>query len=326
MAHICEVFIMTNSTISNVAATEVSGTEAAAPAITFTVKADDTVRGTIAKIKNHPAKGLLVAIEGNPMAFLPNGCIAGRNEAEKAARRAELLAAPGTEVTVSVMGEPTIEHTNGKAQGRIKVSEQRAVIAADKAARSAKANERSAAIQAAVDALVPGSIVEGKVTSVASKPSDRNDGSTYAYGVFVAVAPNVSGLLHVKQIEGGHRSLESIVKAGTVTVEILEARIENGVPRVQLSQTSVAAAAASQAFFDQYPEGAKVKGTIVRVGEVAGNLHGRIIELASGDKVFLADDDTFVKSESALARGNSTRVVITAEVVGGLVRVTRKGV
>ncbi|MBU6454555.1 MAG: hypothetical protein KGS72_22490 [Cyanobacteria bacterium REEB67] len=319
---------MTDSTISNVAATissvattSASGTEAAAPAITFTVKADDTVRGTIAKIKNHPAKGLLVAIEGNPMAFMPNGCIAGRNDAEKAARRAELLAAPGTEVTVSVMGEPTIEHNNGKAQGRIKVSEQRAVIAAEKAARAAKASERSAALQAAVDALVPGSVIEGKVTSVASKPSDRNDGSTYAYGVFVAVAPNVNGLLHVKQIEGGHRALESIVAAGTVTVEVLEASIENGVPRVQLSQKSVA----SKAFFDQYPEGAKVKGTVVRVGEVADNLHGRIVELGSGDKVFLADDDTFVKSESALARGNSTRVVITGEIVGGFVRVTRKG-
>ena len=91
-------------------------------------------------------------------------------------------------------------------------------------------------------------------------------------------------------------------------------------PRIELSQKSVA----SKAFFDQYPVGAKVKAKVVRTGEVEGNLHGRILELASGAKVFLADDDANVKNESSIARGQSTRVTVTGDFVGSLVRVTRK--
>ena len=261
---------MTNITSNSVADT--------ANTISFTVKENDIVKAVVAKIKNHPAKGLLVSIDGNPMAFMPNGCIAGRTDADKAARRAELLANPGSEITVAVMSEPSVEMIKGKAEGRIKVSEQRAVIASEKADRAAKASVRTAAMQAAVDALVPGSIVVGTVKGVASKPSDRNDGTTYTFGVFVEVGDNLSGLLHVKQIEGGMRAIESFVKAGKVEVEVLEASIENGVPRIQLSQKSVA----SKAFFDQYPVGAKVKAKVVRTGEVEGNLHGRILELELG--------------------------------------------
>jgi ribosomal protein S1 len=295
-------------------------------AITFTVKADDIVTGTVAKIKQHPDKGVLVVIPGNPMAFMPNGCIAGRTEAEKTARRAFLIANPGTEVSVSVMSEPTVETVKGKPAGRIKVSEQRAVIAAEKAKQAAKAEERNAAIAAAIASLVPGTVVEGIVRGPASKDSDRKDGTKYTYGAFVTVAPGVSGLLHVKQIEGGHRGLDTILAEGKVTVEIVEAKMENGQPRIQLSQKSVAEKASSEAFFDQYPVGAKVKGTVVKTGEQVGNMHGLIIKLPSGDHVFLSGDDTFVRSESSLAKGNSTRVVITDEIVDGIVRVTRKGV
>ncbi|MBS1997203.1 MAG: hypothetical protein JSS86_12875 [Cyanobacteria bacterium SZAS LIN-2] len=297
-------------------------TATAAPAIVFTVKENDIVKGKVAKIKNHPAQGILIAIEGNPMSFLPNGCIAGKNNEEKAARRAELIANPGTEIEVSVMGQPTIETVKGKQVGRIKVSEQRAVIAAEKSARAAKAAERTSALEAAVASLVPGTVVIGTVKGVASKDSDRNPGEKHVYGCFVAIAPNVSGLLHAKEIVGGHRAIDSLVAAGTVEVEILSAKIENGEARIQLSQKSVG----QKAFMDQYPEGAKVKGKIVKTGEVVDGLHGRVIELGSGDKVFLADDDANVKSESALARGNSTRVVITTDTVGGMVRVTRRGV
>jgi len=303
-------------------------------AIVFTVKADDIVTGTVAKIKQHPDKGVLVVIPGNPMAFMPNGCIAGRTEAEKTARRAFLLANPGTEISVSVMSEPTVETVEKQVKGqtvkvqagRIKVSEQRAVIAAEKAKQAAKAEERNAAITAAIASLVPGTVVEGIVRGPASKDSDRKDGTKYTYGAFVTVATGVSGLLHVKQIADGHRGLDTILAEGKVTVEIVEAKMENGQPRIQLSQKSVAEKASSEAFFDQYPVGAKVKGTVVKTGEQVGDMHGLIIKLPSGDHVFLSGDDTFVRSESSLAKGNSTRVVITDEIVDGIVRVTRKGV
>ena len=70
--------------MSNSANNTASSSNTAAE-ITFTVKDGDTVVGTIAKVKNQPAKGLLVVIAGNPMAFMPNGCIAGRTDADKAA-------------------------------------------------------------------------------------------------------------------------------------------------------------------------------------------------------------------------------------------------
>jgi len=303
--------------------TEASTAVATAPvaAISFTVKENDIVTGTVAKIKKHPDQGVLIVIAGNPMSFLPNGCVAGKNNEEKAARRAELIANPGTEVQVSIMGQPTVELVKGKQVGRIKVSEQRAIIAAEKNARASRAAERNAAIEAAVASLEVGSIVTGTVKGVASKDSDRNPGEKHVFGVFVNVAPNVSGLLHVKEIVGGNRAIDALIKAGTVEVEILSASVENGAARVQLSQKSVD----QKAFFDQYPEGSKVKGKIVKTGEVVGDLHGRILELASGARVFLAEDDSNVKSESSLAKGNNTTVTITSEMIGGMVRVTRRG-
>jgi ribosomal protein S1 len=298
---------------------------AAATAVVFTVKADDIVVGNVAKIKRHPDAGILVVIPGNPMAFMPNRCVTGKNEAEKSARRAHLIANPGTEISVSVMGEPTVETVKDKQVGRIKVSEQRAVIAAEQAEFAAKADERKAALEAAIASLVVGSVVEGSVRP-ASKNSDRNDGTKYTYGAFVTVADGVTGLLHVKEIDGGNRGLEAILAAGKVAVEILDVKIENGQPRITLSQKSVGEKAQSEAFFAKCPVGTKVKGKVVKTGEQAGNLHGRIVELESGIRLFLCDDDTCVKSESSLAKGASTRVIITGEFVGGMVRVTRRGV
>jgi predicted RNA-binding protein with RPS1 domain len=315
--------INTMTTENTSTAVSVSPATPAAPAaIVFTVKENDIVTGTVAKIKQHPDKGILVVIAGNPMSFMPNGCVAGKNEAEKAARRAHLIANPGTEISIAVMSPPSVETVKGKQVGRIKVSEQRAVIAAERAQQATKAAERSQAIETAVAALVIGSVVEGTVRGPATKPSDRKDGTTYTYGAFVTVGDGISGLLHVKQIEGGHRALEAILADGKVEVEILDAKVENGQPRVQLSQKS----AGQKAFFADYPVGTKVKGKVVKTGEQADSLHGRVIELARGVNVFLCEDDACVKSESSLAKGNSTRVIITGETAGGMVRVTRRGV
>ncbi len=308
-----------NTTVTN----PVPASPASQAAIVFTVKDGEIVTVKVANIKQHPDKGILVVIAGNPMSFMPNGCVAGKNDAEKAARRAVLIANPGMEFQVAIMGEPTVEaDKSGKMVGRIKVSEQRAVIAAEKAIRDARNAERNAAVEAAVASLVAGTVVKGAVKGVASKDSDREPGTKYVFGIYVGVADDVSGLLHVKEIEGGHRGLEAIVAKGSVEVEILSAEIVDGKPRIQLSQRS----AGQKAIFDQYPVGAKVKGEVVKTGEQVGNLHGRIIRLPSGTNVFLCEDDANVKSESSLARGNSTRVIITGEIVGGMVRVTRRGV
>jgi len=326
-----------NTSINTAAATSTDNTAAAAttdatssapvnaqanaPTVVITVKDGDIVTGSVAKIKKHPDQGVLIVIEGNPMAFLPNGCLAGKNNDEKSARRAELIANPGSEIKAVVMGEPTVELVKGKMVGRVKLNEQRAVVAADKQARAARQAERTAALETAVAALPVGSVVTGKVKGVASKDSDRNPGEKYVYGVFVQVADGVTGLLHLKEIAGGRRALEAIAASSEVEVEIISAKMENGEARVQLSQKSVG----QKAFFDQYPVGSKVKGKVVKTGEVEGDLHGRVIELASGDKVFLADDDANVKSESSLARGNNTTVTITDTMAGALVRVTRRG-
>jgi len=297
-------------------------TPAAPAAIVFTVKANQLVKATVAKVKNHPEKGVLVVIDGNPMAFMPNGCVAGRNDAEKAANRKQLVANPGTEIEVVVMSEPTVEEVKGKQVGRIKVSQQRAVIQREKEKQAERQAERQAAVEAAVATLVEGSVVEGKVRGPASKDSDRNPGEKYVYGVFVEVAPNVSGLLHSKEIIGGSRGIDKIIAAGTVSVSIVKASIENGQPRIQLSQT----AAQSAEFFNQYPAGAKTKGTVVKTGVDIDKLHGRILELASGAQVFLSDEDMNVENEKNLAKGQNTRVTITGEIVGGMPRVTRRDI
>jgi predicted RNA-binding protein with RPS1 domain len=308
---------MTNAIISPVSAS--------AAAIVFTVKDGDIVVATVAPTKNHPPKGVLVVIPGNESwAFLPNGCIAGKNEAEKTARRAVLLANVGSEIKVAVIGEPTVTERKGKPAGNIKVSEQRAVMVAEKAVRAAQASERAEAIAATVASLVVGSIVEGTVTGPASKDSDRNPGTKHIYGAFIRVADGVSGLLHVKQIEGGDRGLADILAKGKAKVEIQDASMVDGQPRISLSQKSVGEKALVTWAMDRL--GKKVKGKVVKTGEMAGNLHGRIIELLSGDKVFLADDDMNVKSETSLARNNTTTVIITDEIVDGMVRVTRRGV
>jgi ribosomal protein S1 len=293
-------------------------------AIVFSVKANDIVTAKVANVRNQPPKGILVEIDGNPMAFMPNGCIAGKNDAEKNARRAFLIANAGTEISVSVLADPTIETRKGKEVGFTKVSEQRAVIAAEKAKQAVRAEERNAAMLKTVESLVVGSVVEGIVRGPASKDSDRNPGTKHVYGAFVQIADGVSGLLHGRQIEGGDRALEAILAAGKVMVEIQEVTIEDGQPRIKLSQKSVGQKALAGWATDM--AGRKVKGKVVKTGEQVDNMHGRIIELLSGDRVFLGDDDMNVKSETSLAKGNTTTVIMTADLVGGMVRVTRRGV
>jgi len=327
---------MTDAIITSVSNADVSTvpTAAAAPVaaasaapIVFTVKANDIVKAKVANIKNHPPKGVLVVIEGNPMAFMPNACIAGKDEEEKANRRTGLVGNPGYEISVSILGEPTIETVHGRQVGRIKVSEQRAVFAAEKAEREAQYAERKAehkaAIAAAVASLVEGSVITGAVRGPATKDSDREPGTKYTFGVYVGVAPDLSGLLHVKAIEGGDRGIDRILAAASVDVVIVSAKMVDGKPRIELSQVKAAQTALATWAMDRL--GKKVKGKVVKTGEMAGDLHGRIIELLSGDRVFLCDDDMNVKSETSLTKGNTTTVIITDQIVGGMVRVTRRG-
>jgi ribosomal protein S1 len=203
------------------------------------VKKGQITTARVANIKKHPKQGILCAIEGNPLGFMPNVWVDGKDANEKAARRAFLIANPGTEISVAVIGEPTVQMDKGGPVGRLKLSEQRAVITAKRAAAAKKKAERKAALEATVASLVVGNVYEGTVKGVATKNSVRNPGTMYNYGAFVQIAPGVTGLLHVKQIQGGHRSLEAILAEGTVAVEILSAWIKHGQPRVQLSHSAV---------------------------------------------------------------------------------------
>ncbi len=301
--------------------------------IVFNVKRGDIVEVTVAAVKKQPEHGVLVVIEGNPMAYLSRDMVAGRNKAEKASRQAQLQANPGTKIKVQVVSDPTVEMVSRTVrgqivqvpQGRIRVSEQHAVMAA----QAAQEDERKAAVESIVASLVAGSVVKGAVRP-ATKASDRNPGEKYTYGAFVEVGSVgdvvVSGLLHVKEVDGGDRGLAAILAAGTVEVEIVEAKMEGGQPRIQLSQKAIGEKAKAAEMFKRLPVGAKVKGKVVKTGEQVGSLHGRVIELESGHRLFLCDDDACVKSESSLAKGNSTRVQVTGEIVGGMLRVTRRGV
>jgi len=289
--------------------------------IVFTVSDGQTVEVKVASVKNHPKEGVLVHVDGH-MGIPPTSLISGKNAEQKQTRRSQLIAAPGTELTVQLMDAPSVKEIKGKLVGRITVNEQRAVQAAERANRANQDAERQAALEASVAALVLGSIIEGDVKDVASKESTREPGTQYVYGVFVSVGNGLSGLLHVRNIDGGDRGLKAIIAAGKAKFEIVSATVENGRPRIQLSQSSVAL----KEFYNQYPVGARVRGSkVIRTSEVADDLHGRIIELPSGARAFLADDDMNVKNESSLAKGNTTTVVITDQVVGGMVRVTRRG-
>ena len=102
-----------------------SETKNAAESIAFTVTAGDVVTVKVSKKRDRNGKGILVELEGNPMGYVPNSTLLGRNDAEKAARRDELLATPGQDLEVVVL-EASVQDRDGKQVPCFKLSEAKA--------------------------------------------------------------------------------------------------------------------------------------------------------------------------------------------------------
>lgn len=293
------------------------------PQIAFTVTAGDIVTVKVSKKRDRNGKGILVELDGNPMGYVPNSTLLGRNDAEKAARRDELLATPGQDLEVVVL-EASVQDRDGKQVPCFKLSEAKARWIREEANRAQRQTVRSNAIATAVEELALGSVVEGTVVKIATKKSDRDE-SDFAYGVFVEIGNGLNGLVHVNELVGDPKRQRERLAAFTVgsklTVEVLEKGLNDGKPRIKLSEKSVAMKELASA----YPAGAKVSATVTRAFSF-GNTHGLMLDIG-GVKGFLPEADANVASLSSLTktRGQGVKVIVTGETIGDCLKVTRRG-
>lgn len=295
--------------------------------IAITVKVDDKVTGKVAKVR-HPEPGVLIEIEGQPMAFMPNSTLIGKNPGEKAERRAQLINNPGTEVTVTVMEaqDAGFDSANPEKQ-RLIVNEAKPFIQqreADRANRQAEATQRASArasaIADAVAKLVPGSVVAGKVVKLAEKPSTKKEGETFTFGAYVDIG-GVSGLLHNREMK------DQVAVGESVEVFIISSEMVEGKPRVALSTLKAAEIAQTNELLESVGADMRTTGHDVRSANVDG-VDGFTMKLATFDvPAFLPAVDANVADLGSLTKGSRVaRVVTTGEVFGGkFVKVTRKG-
>jgi len=300
--------------------TTTTTTAPVAVASPINVTVNQIVTGKVSRRKDRNAKGLLIEIEGNPMAYLPVIALAGRNRSERDARFASLVNAAGSEIEVAIVSAD-MEEIKGVAVPRIKLSETKVFALRDEAARI----ERENALIDAVSAITVGEVVSLIVSGPATTKSDKNDGSMHCFGVFVDVA-GIKGLLHVSEVAGDHpkaqrNRLDSMTTGSTVEVEIIEARVEGGRAFVRVSEK----AAAVKKAMERLPVGSKVSATVVG-SDVVGNEHGLIVNIG-GIKAFLPEADANVTNIESLtkSRGQTVKVTVTADFVDGMVKVTRKG-
>jgi len=284
------------------------------------VTVNQIVTGKVSRRKDRNAKGLLIEIEGNPMAYLPVIALAGRNHSERDARFASLVNAPGSEVEVAIVSAG-MEEIKGVPVPRIKLSETKVFALRDEAARI----ERENALIDAVNAIEVGTVVSLIVSGPATTKSDKDDGSRHCFGAFVDIG-GIKGLLHVSEVAGDtpkaqRTRLDNFSTGCTVEVEIIEARVEGGRAFVRVSEK----AAALKKAMERLPVGSKVSATVVG-SDVVGNEHGLIVNIG-GIKAFLPEADANVTNIESLtkSRGQTVKVTITAGFVDGMVKVTRKG-
>ncbi|CAN5147203.1 hypothetical protein BH11CYA1_BH11CYA1_28290 [soil metagenome] len=277
------------------------------------------VTGKVSRRKDRNAKGLLIEIAGNPMAYLPIIALVGRNRAERDARFASLVNATGSTIEVAVVSV-AMETVNGVAIPRIKLSESKVYALREEAAR----NARQSTLIDAVAAITIGAVVNVTINSPATTSSDK-DGSQHCFGAFVDIA-GIKGLMHVSEMVGDHpkaqrNRLEGLIVGSSVEVEVLEARVEDGRAFVRVSEKSLALKKA----LNRLPVGSKVSATVI-ASDVVGNEHGLILNLG-GIKGFLPEADANVNNIESLTktRGQTVKVTITAGIVEGMVKVTRKG-
>lgn len=284
------------------------------------VTVNQIVMGKVSRRKDRNAKGLLIEIDGNPMAYLPVIALAGRNRSERDARFASLVNAVGSEIEVAIVSAG-MEEIKGVQMPRIKLSETMVFALRDEAARI----ERENALIDAVSAINVGEVVSLTISGPATTKSDKNDGSLHCFGAFVDIG-GIKGLLHVSEVAGDHPKaqrtrLDNFTTGSTVEVEIIEARVEGGRAFVRVSEK----AAAVKKAMERLPVGSKVSCTVVG-SDVVGNEHGLIVNIG-GIKGFLPEADANVTNIESLTktRGQTVKVTITAGFVDGMVKVTRKG-
>jgi len=293
---------------------------ATAPSNVINIVVDQVVTGKVSSRKDRNAKGLLIEIDGNPMAYLPKVSLAGKNEAARSARFDALVKAPGSEIEV-VVTSAGMEDIKGVQMPRIKLSEVKLLIMRDQADREAREN----ALLDAVAALHLGEVITASVLGRATTKSDKNDGSEHCFGLFVEVAPGLKGLLHVSEIAGDIKSQRARLDtaAGTkVTVEIKEASVDGGRVFIKVSEKS----AVTRQAMARIPAGSKVTATVIKA-DMLGDDHGLLVNIGNL-KGFLPESDANVGNIASLTknRNQTVKVIITGEMVGDLVKVTRKGV
>lgn len=296
--------------------------------VAITVREGDIIEATVAKVK-HPVPGVLLVIEGNPMAFMPNSTLIGKTPADKQARRDALTANPGEKVRVQVIETKDAGHdpANPEKQ-RLIVNEIKPFLAqrdADSKERKAQAQERAAAkvagIRAAVEALVVDTVYDGVVVQIAEKDSTRNPGEKFTFGAYVDIG-GVSGLLH-------NRAMDGAVKVGDkVRVVVESAQMDGDKPRIALNAIKAAEHDKSRDLLSLLIAGQKTNGRDVRAGNV-DNVEGFTMSIGEvGIPAFLPAADAHVKDTSVLTKGSRTaRVIVTGEIIGGqYALVTREGV
>jgi len=286
------------NTVTNTAAATASNN---VPAITVVV--GQVVTGKVSSRKDRNAKGILVEIEGNPMAYLPKVSIAGKNESARNTRFNELVSAVGSEVEVVV------------------TSAAKLISMRDQANREA----RESALIDSIAALPVGEVVSASVTGRATTKSDRNDGTEHCFGLYVEVA-GIRALLHVSEMAGNdfkaQRNRLDIAVGTVIEVEIKEAHVEGGRAFVKVSEKS----AVTRKAMARIPAGTKVTATVV-AADIVGDEHGLIVNLG-GIKGFLPESDACVGSLESLTknRNQTVKVIVTGGMVEDMVKVTRKGV
>lgn len=296
--------------------------------VAITVKEGDIIEATVAKVK-HPTPGVLLVIEGNPMAFMPNSTLIGKTPADKQARRDALTATPGEKVRVQVIETKDAGHdpANPEKQ-RLIVNEIKPFLAqrdAESKDRKAQAQERAAAkvasTRAAVEALVVDMVYDGVVVQIAEKDSTRNPGEKFTFGAYVDIG-GVSGLLH-------NRAMDGAVKVGDkVRVVVESAQMDGDKPRIALNAIKAADHDKSRELLSLLNPGQKTNGRDVRAANV-DNVEGFTMSIGEvGIPAFLPAADAHVKDTSVLTKGSRTaRVIVTGQIIGGqYALVTREGV
>lgn len=311
---------MIETVIANVTANIAGTTAPAVPASVINLVVDQVVTGKVSSRKDRNAKGLLIEIDGNPMAYLPKVALAGRNDAARSARFDALVKTPGSEIEV-VVTSAGMEDIKGVSMPRIKLSEVKLLMMRDQADREAREN----ALADAVAALPVGELITGTVLGRATTKSDKNDGSEHCFGLFVEVAPGLKGLLHVSEIAGDMKSQRARLDtaAGTkVTVEVKEAFIDGGRVFIKVSEKS----AVTRQAMARVPAGSKVTATVIKA-DIVGDDHGLLVNIGNL-KGFLPESEANVGNIASLTknRNQTVKVIVTGEMVGDLIKVTRKGV